>query len=131
MTLNITLQSEGLAGRFEEVAGHSRLRRVGNQVVIGGTAALQPDGTLFCPHDGYAQTLFILNRFDRLLKEAGASLEDTVRIRAFFASPEVVTEFGRAHKQVFDDIRPCVTGVMVSLWEPGMMLELELDAIVA
>src|SRR3954454_12249580 len=92
MTINIALQSEGLAGRFEELAGHSRLRRVGNHVLIAGTAAIQPNGTLYCPYDGHEQALFILHRFEKLLREAGASLEDTVRIRAYFASPEVVTE---------------------------------------
>jgi enamine deaminase RidA (YjgF/YER057c/UK114 family) len=130
MTINITLQSEGLAGRYEELAGHSRLRRVGDHIAIGGTAALQSDGTLHCPHDGYEQSLFILTKFARLLEEAGAGLEHVVRIRAFFANPAVVTEFGRAHKQFFDDIRPCLTGTMAGLWEDGMMLELELDAIV-
>lgn len=117
-------------GRFEEAGGYSRLRRVGDLVLVAGTTAVEPSGRLHAPGDTYAQTRYVLDRVAALLEEAGTSLGDVVRTRAYLADIGTAGEFARAHGEVFAAIRPVCTAVEAGLTTPGMMVEIELDAIV-
>ncbi|MEO0679424.1 MAG: Rid family hydrolase [Pseudomonadota bacterium] len=125
---NLTIHT---GGRFEAVGACSRLRRVGPFVFIAGTTALEPSGRLHAPDDAYAQSLYILRRFERLLEEAGAELRHTVRTRAFFTKiSEDAAGFARAHGEVFRGIDPVTTGCEAGLTQPGMRVEIELDAVI-
>ena len=125
---NLTIKT---GGRFEEVGACSRVRRVGPFVFVAGTTALEPSGRLHAPGDAYAQSLYILRRFEGLLAEVGAELRHTVRTRAFLTDiAEDAGGFARAHGEVFRGIDPVTTGVEAGLTQPGMRVEIELDAVV-
>ncbi|MEM7377053.1 MAG: Rid family hydrolase [Pseudomonadota bacterium] len=117
-------------GRFEAVAAYSRARRVGPFVFVAGTTAIEPTGLLHAPGDTYAQTRFILARIEDALLETGATLAHVVRTRAFLRDINDAGAFGRAHGEVFSGINPVTSGVEVGLTTPGMMIEIEADALI-
>lgn len=125
--VDITLSG---GGRFEELGGYARLRRVGPHVFVAGTTAVEPSGRLHAPGDTYAQTKYVLSRIAELLEECGAALDDVVLTRSFLADVGQASHFVRAHGQVFADIRPVATAVQAGLTVPGMMVEIEVQALV-
>jgi enamine deaminase RidA (YjgF/YER057c/UK114 family) len=117
--------------KWEPLVGYSRAVRVGAHVHVSGTTAVDGAGTLVGPGDAYAQTAFILQKIERALKEAGASLSQVVRTRMFVTDISKFEEIGRAHGEVFRDIRPASTMVEVrALVDPEMLIEIEADAYV-
>ncbi|MFO7190798.1 MAG: Rid family hydrolase [Thermocrispum agreste] len=117
-------------GRFEAAGNYARLRRVGDHVFVAGTTAVEPSGRLHAPGDTYAQTRFVFDRIARLLDEAGATMADVVRTRAYLSDLSQAGEYVRAHGEVFAGIQPVATAVQSGLTMPGMMVEIEVDAIV-
>lgn len=117
-------------GRFEEVGSYVRARRVGPFVFVAGTTAVEPSGKLHAPGDAYAQTHYILDRIEAVLAEVGASLADVVRTRAFLSDLSAGGGgFIRAHGERFRGIEPVLTGVEAGLTVEGMMVEIEVDAL--
>jgi len=117
-------------GRFEEAGGYARLRRVGDHVFVAGTTAVEPSGRLHAPGDTYAQTRYTLARIASLLEQAGASLDDVVVTRSYLTDLSRAADFVRAHGEVFAGIQPVATAVQAGLSVPGMMVEIEAQAIV-
>jgi enamine deaminase RidA (YjgF/YER057c/UK114 family) len=118
-------------GRFEQLGGYCRVRRVGCWVFVAGTTAVEPSGRLHAPGDTYAQTRYVLGRIGGWLAEAGAGLEAVVRTRAYLAAGSQAAEFARAHGEVFAGIEPVCTAIGGAvLTVPGMMVEIEAEAIV-
>ena len=117
-------------GRFEEIGSYSRAKRVGPFVYVAGTTAIEPSGKLHAPGDTYAQSIFILGRIENALKEVGANLTHVVRTRAYLTDMSQAGGFVRAHGEVFKDIDPVLTGVEAGLTQPGMMVEIDVDAII-
>lgn len=118
-------------GPWENEVGYSRAVRVGNVVSVAGTVAVGPDGNIVAPGDAYEQTRAILATIGRALEEAGASVADVVRTRSFITDISQWEGFGRAHGEVFRDVRPASTLVEVSgLLGDGSVIEIELDAII-
>ena len=120
----------GSSSPVEAVAGFCRALRVGNQVFVAGTVAYK-DGKAFALNDAGAQTRQILSIIESALGQAGSSLTDVVRYRAYVTdiadAPAVAAELGRA----FATIRPVATLIAVSaLYEPGLVVEIEVDAVV-
>ena len=118
-------------GPLEATVGYSRAVRVGAHVVVAGTTTLGPDGVEH-PGDCYRQTKVVLQYIEDALDRAGASLNDVVRTRAFLTDISKADDYGRAHREVFGDIRPVATLVEVSaLVHPDLVVEIEVDAIIS
>ena len=117
-------------GRFEEVGSYSRAKRVGPFVYVAGTTAIEPSGKLHAPGDSYAQTLYILGRIEEALRGVGAEMRHVMRTRAYLTDLSNAGGFIRPHGEVFEGIDPVLTGVQAGLTQPGMMVEIDVDAIV-
>jgi enamine deaminase RidA (YjgF/YER057c/UK114 family) len=116
---------------FEPIYGYSRAVRVGDVVHVAGTVAWGDDGTVIGAGDMYVQAKQAIRNIETALKEAGSSLRDVVRTRAFITEFALFGELTRAHGEAFGEIRPAATMVVVSgLATPEMLVEIEADAII-
>lgn len=118
------------ASPYESVIGFSRAVRTGNQVAVGGTAPIWPDGS--CDPDPAAQARQCLAIIERALIEAGATMSDVVRTRTYLVAHDDWEAIGRVHGEVFRDIRPASTMIVVAgMIDPRWRVEIEADALIA
>jgi len=116
---------------WEDIVGYSRAVRVGNVIEVAGTTATEGD-TVIGKDNAYEQTKFILQKIEKALEEAGATIEDVVRTRMFVTDISHWEEIGRAHGEVFRTIKPAATMVQVSaLINPELIVEIEATALLA
>jgi enamine deaminase RidA (YjgF/YER057c/UK114 family) len=117
--------------KWENIVGYSRAVKVGNQIEITGTVAINENGHLVGKNDAYTQTKYILEKIDAVLKKAGSSLKDVVRTRIFVTDISRWEEYGKAHGEFFNEIKPCTTMVEVkALIAPEYLVEIEASAII-
>lgn len=115
---------------WEKTVGYSRAVKVGKHVHVAGTTALQ-DGDLVGAGDAYRQTRHILKIIEAALNEAGASIKDVVRSRIYVTNIRDWEAIGKAHGEVFGEVRPAATMVEIKgLINPEMLVEIEVDAYV-
>lgn len=118
--------------KWERLYGYSRAVKLGNTVYVAGTTAVDESGNVVGADDPYAQARFIYQKIGKALAEAGASLNDVVRVRTFVTDILRWTDVGRAQGEVFADIRPAATLVQVSaLVDSRLLVEIEVDAVVS
>src|SRR5436305_13765210 len=86
---------------WEYYVGYSRAVRCGQHIEVSGTVAADEAGMVVGRNDAYQQTLFILQKIELILQQAGASLNDVVRTRMFVTDISRFEEYGRAHVDVF------------------------------
>ncbi len=118
------------ASPFEEQFGYARAVRAGNQILVSGTAAIEPDGTV-TRGDARAQAERCLSIIETALRELGGSLRDVVRTRIYVTDVSQYALIGEAHRAAFGETRPAATLVEVSaLIQPEMLVEIEAEAII-
>jgi enamine deaminase RidA (YjgF/YER057c/UK114 family) len=114
---------------FETSIGFSRAVRVGDRVLVSGTAPIWPDGT--CPPDAGVQARRCLEIIGTALGEVGATTGDVVRTRMFLTDARDAEAVGRVHAEVFADVLPAATMVVVdALLDPRWRVEVEVEAVV-
>lgn len=115
---------------WEDLVGYSRAVRVGDTIHVSGTTAVR-DGQVVGAGDPYAQTMVALEIVTAALAELGATPADVVRTRMFVTDISRWEEYGRAHGEVFGDVRPTASMLEVSaLIHPDLLVEIEAEAIV-
>ncbi len=114
---------------WESSVGYSRAVRVGTRIYVSGTTATDESGNLVGENDGYAQAAQSIRNIEGALKELGASLAHVVRTRMFVTDISRWQEFGRAHSEAFDQVRPCSSMVEVQrLIDQRMLIQIEAEA---
>jgi enamine deaminase RidA (YjgF/YER057c/UK114 family) len=114
---------------WEPVIGFSRAVRIGDRVLVAGTAPVWPDGS--CDPDPSAQARRCLEIISAALAEAGAAPADVVRTRMYLTDAADIEAIARVHGEVFGAIRPVATIVVVrALADPRWRVEIEAEAAV-
>jgi enamine deaminase RidA (YjgF/YER057c/UK114 family) len=115
---------------MERTFGYSRALVAGDRVFVSGTAPVMPGGA-DPPPDAYGQARRCLEIILTALAEAGASPDDVVRTRMYLTRAEDIEDVGRAHGEVFGEVRPATTGIVVAgLFDPRWLVEIEVEAII-
>lgn len=116
---------------WESIVGYSRAVRIGNHIWVAGTTASDEQGAVVAVGNAAEQTRYILQKIERALADAGASLRDVVRTRLYVTNIADWQAVGGVHGEFFGDIRPASTMVEVSkLIDPAHLVEIEVDAFV-
>jgi enamine deaminase RidA (YjgF/YER057c/UK114 family) len=112
---------------YEPRYGFSRAVKVGDRVLVAGTAPIWPDGVV--DPDPRAQARRCLEIMLAALSQAGGGPEHVVRTRTYITDPALGDDVGEAHGEVFGEIRPASTMVVVAgLLDPRWVVEMELEA---
>ncbi len=111
--------------------GYSRAVVAGNHVFVAGTAPIPPDGS-DPPKGAYEQTQLCFEIILGALERAGATAEDVVQTRVYLVDPGAFDGMARAHGEIFGEIRPVNTTVVIAgLVDPRWLLEIEALAVLS
>jgi enamine deaminase RidA (YjgF/YER057c/UK114 family) len=128
MKLQKQLFSSG--AKWEDIVGYSRAVKVGNVIEISGTTAVDGE-KIIGKGDVYAQAVFIFQKIEKVLQEAGSSMKDVIRTRMYVTDISKWEDAGRAHALFFKEIKPATTMVEVSkLINDDLLIEIEVSAVI-
>ena len=117
--------------KWEAIVGYSRAVKMGNTIEVTGTVAVDDNDNTVGVGDAYAQAKFAIQKIEKVLQQAGASLKDVVRTRMFVTDISRWQEYGKAHGEFFSGIMPCTSMIEVKgLIDPEYLIEIEATAIV-
>jgi len=123
-----TLVSSG--SYLEPVIGFSRAVRVGNMIVVGGTAPIRAEGGTAAIGDVYGQTRRCLEIVEKAIRDAGGAIENVTRTRIILTDISLWKDAARAHAEVFGAIRPVTTLMQVTAFvDPDWLVEIEAEAL--
>lgn len=123
-----TLVSSG--SYLEPVIGFSRAVRVGNIIVVGGTAPIRAEGGTAAIGDVYGQTRRCLEIVEKAIRDAGGTLANVTRTRIILTDIALWKDAARAHAEAFGTIRPVTTLMQVSAFvDPDWLVEIEAEAV--
>lgn len=115
---------------WEDQVGYCRAVRIGNTIEVSGTAPIRDGKTV--GDNAYEQTKVCLEIIKEAIEKAGGKIEDVVRTRMFVTDISQWVMIGKAHGEVFGEIKPATTMVEVkALIDPEMMVEIEATAVIA
>jgi len=117
--------------KWEDIVGYSRAVRMGNTIEVTGTVAVDDNGEVVGKGSPYEQTKFAIEKIEKVLQKAGASLKDVIRTRMFVTDISNWEEYGKAHGEFFKQIKPCTSMIEISaLIDPEYLIEIEATAII-
>jgi enamine deaminase RidA (YjgF/YER057c/UK114 family) len=117
--------------KWEDIVGYSRAVKVGNIIEVTGTVSVNDNGEIIGINNPYEQTKFIINKIEKILIKAGSSLNDVIRTRMFVTDISKWEEYGKAHGEYFNKIKPCTSMIEVKgLIEKEYLIEIEATAII-
>jgi enamine deaminase RidA (YjgF/YER057c/UK114 family) len=114
---------------YEPIVGFSRAVVAGDRVYVAGTAPIPADGSP-PPDSAYEQARLCLDIIGEALARAGSGLEHVTRTRVYVTDAADWQDIGRAHGEVFGNVRPANTTVVTALLDPAWKVEIEADAVV-
>ena len=116
--------------KWEDIVGYSRAVKIGNTIEVTGTVAVDENNNLVGGNNAYDQTKFILQKIEKVLERAGASLKDVIRTRMFVTDISRWEQYGKAHGEFFKDIKPCTSMIEIKgLIAPEYLIEIEATAV--
>lgn len=116
--------------KWEGIVGYSRAVKAGNVVEISGTTAVDGE-KIIGKGDVYAQAVFIFQKIEKVLQEAGSSMKDVIRTRMYVTDISKWEDAGKAHALFFKEIKPATTMVEVSkLINDDLLIEIEVSAVI-
>jgi enamine deaminase RidA (YjgF/YER057c/UK114 family) len=125
-----TFQRVHSGAPWETHVGYCRALKADGRIFVTGTAAVEADGSVHAPGDGYLQTRRCLEIIETALRELGVGMERVTRTRMFVTDIDRWREYGKAHAEVFGAFHPTTTMVEVRrLIHPDMLIEIEADAV--
>ncbi|WP_336511909.1 RidA family protein [Sphingomonas arenae] len=115
---------------YETLYGFSRAVRVGDRIIVSGTAPVEDDGSS-TPGDAAVQARRCFDIILRAVEDLGGSAEHVVRTRMFITDPRDANAIGAVHGEVFRVVRPAATMVVVNaLLRDEWRVEIEAEALV-
>ena len=118
--------------KWEDIVGYSRVVKVGNIIEVAGTTAVDDNGKIYGVNDPFLQTKYILEKIEKYLNKAGATMAHIVRTRMYVTDINQWEEIGKAHGLFFKSIKPAASMIEVSrLIDLELLIEIEVTAIIA
>lgn len=115
---------------WEPIVGYARAVKIGNVIEISGTTATV-NGEVIGKDDVYLQTKTILQKFEKVLIELGATMNDVVRTRIFCTDISQWEKIGKAHGEFFSEIKPTTGMYQISkLISDDLLVEIEATAVI-
>lgn len=116
--------------KWEDIVGYSRAVKIGDTIEVSGTVSTDHSGEIVGEGDEYLQTKFILMKLENTLGQLGAKLENVIRTRIFCTNISNWEKIGKAHGEMFSNIKPVTSMIEVSrLIDDKYLVEIEATAV--